>query len=245
MRSLETLYQDQVISALELSAARTIIRVYKQTHPLVGLGVAFAHAALRLGHLALRLDQLEKDFSHDVLQSFFDQREEEIQEIKPLQLEELPSVHEWREALEGSSAVWVVDGNQPWTRTPLVLDGMLLFTYKAWKGEAQVAHNLLKMTHCPPAPLPNPSLLWKRLFGPIGTLEDPKEGWFEAVDCAESDPQYPRWDRARFALYTALHHSITVIHGGPGTGKTTLTQRILAALYDQYDHPNDPLKIEA
>ena len=146
MRSLETLHQDQVISALELSAARTIMRVYKQTHPLVGLGVAFAHAALRLGHLALRLDRLDQDFSQEVLEAFFDQRDEETVEVKPLLAEEIPSIEEWRSALQESSAVWVADGHDSWKRTPLILDGTLLFTYKAWKGEAQVAHCLLKMT---------------------------------------------------------------------------------------------------
>ena len=33
-----------------------------------------------------------------------------------------------------------------------------------------------------------------------------------------------------------------VIHGGPGTGKTTLTQRILAALIEQYAKDDDPRK---
>ena len=223
---LKKYYEGGVINALEMSAAESVMRLYQEQNPLIGLGVAFAHAALRVGHLAARLNCLSDDLSPDVLRAINDhaRRGEESEEIEPISLDDLPPLLEWRHALRESATVWSVD--QEWRRCPLVLDGDLLFTYKSWRGEVQVAHTFLKLKHIQLAPLPNPQRAWLRLFGEVGDQAHPGFGWFGGE---------VRWDRARLALYTALKRTVTIIHGGPGTGKTTLTQRILAALIEQYD----------
>ena len=138
----------------------------------------------------------------------------------------LPSTEAWLRCLRESPAVWWTE--TPWQAKPFVLDGDVLFTLKAWRGEAKVAHAISMLTRAQLGPLPKPKRLWDRLFA-----QSPSS-WF---DGGES------WDRSKLALYSAMRSAIMVIHGGPGTGKTTLTQRILAALIEQYHSEEEPLKI--
>jgi exodeoxyribonuclease V alpha subunit len=229
---LKRFYEAGVIDALELSAAECIQRLYEDDRPLLGLGVALSHAALRLGHLAVRVDHVAQDFAPEVIQAVYEHSAVAPPSLGEIKERDFPNPALWREILLSSEAVWSVE--TPFRKCPLVYDHGLLFTFKAWRGEAQVAHALIQLNQRSVGPIPNPRRLWGRLFEPIGTVDAPGEGWFEGGQ---------RWDRARFALYTALRGVVSVIHGGPGTGKTTLTQRILAALLDQYDTAGEPLEI--
>ncbi|MBM4291421.1 MAG: exodeoxyribonuclease V subunit alpha [Deltaproteobacteria bacterium] len=246
--SLRACYEAGVVNALEMSAAESAGRLYGERREWALVAMALAQAATRVGHLALRLDRVAADFSPEVLRALLDASEgaaggwlggqEGRARADGLDWSRLPTGAEWRALLAASPAVW--RAGAPPQRRPFVLDEGMLFTLRSWRGEADVADSLGALARAPVGALPSPERLFGRLFGPLGTAAAPGEGWFEPL-AAGAEP----WDRARLALYTALRGGVTVLHGGPGTGKTTLTQRVLAALYDQYDAPDGarPLRV--
>ena len=238
--SLSRLAEQGIISPLSYAATQSALRLSGESDERVGIALALAQSALHLGHLGLRLNAVAEDFSPEVIREL---REREIAELDDDQLEvkfdqlsedevmvedwsDLPELSEWLECLRQSSSVWWTD--QPREARPFVLDGDVLFTLKAWRGESRVAHALFQLGNIKMAALPKPSLLWQRLFA------DSTESWFDGGAV---------WDRSKLALYSAFRSSVMIIHGGPGTGKTTLTQRILAALIEQYAQEDDPLRI--
>ena len=95
----------------------------------------------------------------------------------------------------------------PLTGTPPVLrlhDG-LLYLDRYWLEEQQVADDVVRMTSA-------------------GT----------SVDAAEIDRLFPSgFDEQRAAAEAALSQGLTVLTGGPGTGKTTTVARLLALIADQ------------
>ena len=238
--TLNLLREVGVVSAIAFASAKSAMRLSGEDDERVAIALGLSQTALELGHLGLRLRALEHDFSHDVLyelreRSQLDQDEDQLDQfshqmmmerISLIDWSKLPDAREWLSLLKESPAVWCT--LLPWSPRPFVLEGDVLFTLKAWRGEARVARGLVALQSLQLGELPKPDLLWRRLFGEGDAC------WFDGP---------PRWDRARLALHTALTGAFTVIHGGPGTGKTTLTQRILAALIEQYDHEGQPLRI--
>ena len=237
MRSLEELNQVGIITALEYSVAQSMHRRDPTAKSEALLAFALAQAALRFGHLALRLESVLDDFSPEIIKAYIERRlielpESEHEAIPPiLESSDLPSLNEWIEAISQSTVVWQV--GTPHRQTPFILDGSQLFVYKSWVGEGEVA-SYLRVLNQRIHPVPFPSLLWSRLFEATGTKESPKSGWFEGQVC---------WDRSTLALYTGLTRGVLILQGGPGTGKTTLTQRVLASLIEQYETPEEPLRI--
>ena len=239
--TLRRLADEGVVTPLALATTQSILRLSGERDERVAIALALAQVALQLGHLGLRLNEVSRDFSPEILRDLWErQRAESYQDeltlsSHPLSLahqpptidwSELPPLDDWLSLLRQSSAVWSTD--QARSVRPFVLDGDVLFTLKAWRGESRVTRALARLIRGDVGTLPRPEQLWARLFA-----ED-ERCWFDGE---------PKWDRARAALYTALRGSFTVIHGGPGTGKTTLTQRILAALIEQYGSAESPLRI--
>ncbi|MBF2055150.1 MAG: exodeoxyribonuclease V subunit alpha [Candidatus Sericytochromatia bacterium] len=116
-----------------------------------------------------------------------------------------PLLTPWLAALAAAPAV-VTEGQ---SRTPLVLRGKLLYLYRYWHYEQQLAHNLaarMNSSYTPPA---DAAEQLARLFGAASQT---------AVD----------WQQV--AVASALLNPLTLISGGPGTGKTTTVARLLALL---------------
>lgn len=251
--SLRDYYVSGVINALELSASERIAQLYGERREPVLIALALAQAATRVGHLALRLTSIEQDFSPEVLTAIADSsrqqeefplsaaqwlstEEQPTPKVENLSWAQLPPLESWLSMIDESPAIQSLSKGE--AVRPFVLDGEMLFTLKSWRGESQVAEAISKLCMREVGLIPDPQRLWQRLFAEIGSHEAPGEGWFEGGEPGN-------WDRARSALYTAMRGAVTILHGGPGTGKTTLTQRILATLFDQYDHPDavEPLRI--
>ncbi len=119
-----------------------------------------------------------------------------------------------QQALQQSSQVQVItqDENQ---QAPLVLDDKRLYLRRYFNYETQVAEALLgrlQQQFTLPNDLP---VQLQRLFAP---LKDP----------AEQQGQTIHWQSVAAAL--AARSGISVISGGPGTGKTTTVVRLLALL---------------
>lgn len=247
--TLDGLRSRGVLSALAYTATRSVMRLSGERDERVGVALALAQMAISLGHLGLRLEHVRTDFSPEVLRELMERRAAEADDdaltlnehIHPsahatyeVNWSALPRVDRWCDLLAQSPAVWAPDRDHSGERElrararPFVLEGSTLFTFKAWRGEDRVARALRSILAGEVGPIPHPELLWSRLFA-----EDDR-GWFDGPPC---------WDRARLALYTALRSPLAVIHGGPGTGKTTLTQRVLAALIEQYGTSDKPLRI--
>lgn len=238
--SLDRLRALGVINALSYSATRAAQRLSGERNEQVAIALALCQMAQDLGHLGLRLSSVARDFSPEVLSELKERQREVINEDllevetpkhsrsvdEEIDWSLLPDVDQWLELLRESPAIWRTE--DPRSARPFVLDGELLFTLGAWRGEVRVTRGLVTLQSTEVGALPYPERMMRRLFG------GGDECWFDGP---------PRWDRARLSLYTALTGAFTVIHGGPGTGKTTLTQRILAELIEQYHEEDRPLRI--
>lgn len=119
-----------------------------------------------------------------------------------------PEPTAWREALERSPLV--TDGT---TRAPLVLESGRLYLHRYWDYQRRLARSLFERRETLMMPSPadqaRTSATLDRLF-------------------ASADPDPAQ----RAAAETAVRRGLTIISGGPGTGKTSTVARILGALVE-------------
>ncbi|MEG5898546.1 exodeoxyribonuclease V subunit alpha [Enterobacter bugandensis] len=109
---------------------------------------------------------------------------------------------DWQEILLRSPAVSSAD-----TGTPMILTGERLYLNRLWRNELTVARFFSETN----TPLPCDEALLRQTLDTLFTSDD------------ETD-----WQKVAAAV--ALTRRISVISGGPGTGKTTTVAKLLAAL---------------
>ncbi len=135
----------------------------------------------------------------------------------------LPDRLTWQRALDDSDLV--TDGSTcclrpPGGPAPLVLDADRIYLARYWHAEQRLAANLRRRLASAPPRLDARALapLFRDLFptSPGGTSFD--------------SPPSGGTDRQAVAAATALASRVTLISGGPGTGKTTTVGRVLALL---------------
>ena len=118
-----------------------------------------------------------------------------------------PATGPWRMVLKNCSTV-----GRPGEYTPLILDDAdRLYLHRSWDYERRTADGILARL-ASPSPVPPP------FAAGLDHLFPPQSG-------------SPDWQRK--AAVAALSRHLTVITGGPGTGKTTTVARILALLIEQ------------
>ncbi|OQX31984.1 MAG: exodeoxyribonuclease V subunit alpha [Candidatus Sedimenticola endophacoides] len=128
---------------------------------------------------------------------------------------QLPSLEEWLNALHASAVT-----GAPGSFAPLILDRHhQLYLYRYWDYERQLGAQLLARA---------------RLFSPAPDRGALIEGVLRLFPPASSHTDID-WQRVA-ALSAALRH-LTIISGGPGTGKTTTVIRILALLAMLQERP--------
>ncbi len=115
-----------------------------------------------------------------------------------------PPTH-WAAGLAMSTAVAAPGG-----RAPLVLDGKQLYLHRYWRHETRVAEALLRLAE--PVPEPDPATLARHLHE-----------LFPGIDDAGLDDQ-------ALAAVLGVTRRLTIISGGPGTGKTRTVLRMLLML---------------
>ncbi len=119
----------------------------------------------------------------------------------------------WAARLRGSAVVG--SGNRA-EQTPLVLDGMRLYLSRYWRYQERLVAALETRASVCRDDVDTTQLRegLTRLFGPVVSNEEP--------------------DFQRIAACVAVLRNLTIITGGPGTGKTTTVVRILALLLEQH-----------
>jgi exodeoxyribonuclease V alpha subunit len=132
-----------------------------------------------------------------------------------------PPREEWEKLLRQTSVV-----GQPGEDKPLILDaGGRLYLHRYWKYEQSVAAAMRQRIQAPPFALDakNIETTLKRLFS--GVQHD------------------VNWQKV--AAFAALRQRLSVISGGPGTGKTWTVARLLALLLEQPGGENLRVKLAA
>ncbi|MDA5498928.1 exodeoxyribonuclease V subunit alpha [Yersinia aleksiciae] len=170
-------------------------------NPMLQLAAAILSAEAGAGHVCLPLSYLQPDLLFGGRQSALSQA--------LWQAAGAPDESRWVQALNNSPAV--SDGSQP---TPLVLQNNRLYLQRMWQYEGDVVRFIASDSMATWVNEPrdvNETLLrttLDRLFGLAGTEVD--------------------WQKVAAAV--AATRRISVISGGPGTGKTTTVAKLLTAL---------------
>lgn len=119
----------------------------------------------------------------------------------------------------------------PWTcgdASPLVLDGPRLYLRRNWQAEQAIRSAIL-------ARLSQPCAVPDTLAQALDSLFDRSPVAADSPDTAAVAAVTPDWQKVACAL--AARGRITLITGGPGTGKTTTVVRLLALLQSQSTRP--------
>jgi exodeoxyribonuclease V alpha subunit len=122
-----------------------------------------------------------------------------------------PPLDDWVRSLRRCGAV-----GAPGERAPLVLDGTRLYLHRYWEYERDLAGWIARAAALDDEPVDE------------ALLSSGLARLFPAGDGGGKEP-----DRQRIAACAAVLRRFSVISGGPGTGKTTTTARLLALLIEQ------------
>ncbi len=130
-----------------------------------------------------------------------------------------PDLQHWRQLLAGSPAV-----GSPGEFCPLILDDSdRLYLHKLWHYEDVLAQELITRS--------------------TEKAEDiDRERLKDGLDrLFAHSTQQPDWQQV--AAVSALYHKLSIISGGPGTGKTSTVVRILALLLEQQQEREGSINI--
>lgn len=224
--SLAPFVEAGVFGSAEVHLADTLVRLSERddvragidprpVDDLVILAVAVAARAPRSGHVGVRLDQ--------VSDTVVDRRDEPVPGAgrsgpdggasSGPELLAWPDPDRWRQVLMDSPLVaTAATANEDPVR-PLVFDGDRLYLHRLWSDEVRVAARLLD---CAGTAIP--------LVGPRGDDSPTSAEALARVFGTDASQ-----DRQHVAGLRALHGQLTVVVGGPGTGKTRTIARLLAA----------------
>jgi len=121
------------------------------------------------------------------------------------------TVKAWRALLSGASQVW--QAGELSFEQPLVLDGERLYLRRYWRDETLVAASIAARARAP-----------AHLAVDAGQVR----AWLDIL-FGSHDADGPNWQKLACAI--ALRGSVSIITGGPGTGKTYTVARLLALLF--------------
>jgi exodeoxyribonuclease V alpha subunit len=194
-----------VFGELEVHLAHAIGRRAAGTAPGVLLAVAVAARGLRFGHVCVELGGIAESVGVDDLPA------------DALKLP-WPDPELWRSELEGAPSVVGSPGDAGGTfRPPLVWDGERLYLHRYWSYEVAVASSLRRRA---------------RLYGEQASPPTTRSTPFCPSSATEgvAEEGQKGSDAQGRAVEVALRSHLSVIAGGPGTGKTTTIASLLSAL---------------
>ncbi len=195
--SLRAFNRAGILTGSDVHVARRLAQLAGAGGEEVGLGIAFAARAPRLGHVCVDLRAIRLTASRDL--------------DLPTDIDALPwpDPEAWLDAMAQSPVVG--DGN------PLYLAGSNLYLNRLWLDECQVAKELLARAET------------EVLDVDIALLRVGLTQLFREDDPGAGDPDHLQ----PLAAAAAVLRRVSVIAGGPGTGKTTTVARLLGLLEQQ------------
>lgn len=196
------------IRALDLALVKLLLNLDPQAEPLVLLAIALTSHQLGHGHICLDIHSLLRDPDLALLLPPEGQSPE--QQLLPSQLLADVQAQHWIKALLRSTLLYDQEQRMP---APLVLLEERLYLYRYWQYEQKIAQHLVERARAT-LPLAN--------------------HFAEHLNALFTEPlmlagqRYTDWQKVACAL--AAQGQLTLITGGPGTGKTTTVVRLLALL---------------
>lgn len=202
-----------VLGLADVHTAEALARIGGEDDERVTLAAALAVRALRNGSVCIDL--------REVSSTVF----EEDDPLLALADLPWPEPDAWLNICRASPLLSEVDPARPASTSnrPLRLSGTLLYLERYWSQEESVRTQL------------------ERRFGAVPPMLDEAraaaalERLFPGDEFPDGEP-----DRQRLAAQTSARRWVTVLAGGPGTGKTTTVARLLALLRDQ---PGTPARV--
>jgi exodeoxyribonuclease V alpha subunit len=238
-QGLEPFVSAGILAEAEVQVAGAVARSVPAAEDAVLLAAALCVRALQLGHVCVVIDEVADTIVAEARGDASASRHD----LPPVATDDLPwpEPSDWARALMASDAVTVRDpasaeagahaGDED-TR-PLVFDGARIYLERYWRYERQVGDLLLDRAIAPSdAPVDGPPT--------AGALDPTVE---VVLDRHFGPERIEAPDLQRRAARTALSGRLTVIAGGPGTGKTHTVARLLASLHQLAVHDGRPLQV--
>jgi exodeoxyribonuclease V alpha subunit len=203
---LTPFHQAGIISYLDGQVAHTLARLGQVQAPDVALAASLASRAPRFGHICVELDRVAELEELASPHATLDDPDRRLA---------WPEPEPWRQELLAATSLVREGTADDGAVTPLVLDGIQLYLDRYWCRQQELLSELEQRAQRRRNDFDAQTLRQDlhRLFGP--------------------PPQDQEVDRQQLAALMTLLRGLTVISGGPGTGKTTTVKKILALLLEQ------------
>ena len=200
---LQPFLDAHVLVAADIYVAEAICHTVGEMEPEMLLLAALVVRAVRFGQVCVDLNVVQVQSTADLPQDF---------DLASLSW---PNVGEWIALLLASPAVRGASPEQLDFATPLVFDGRRLYLDRYWNYELDLSADIVTRSLATEgvatsAELQDLDAVFDRLFASGASLDEPQ----------------------RRAVVNALTSRISIIAGGPGTGKTHTIARILVAAYE-------------
>jgi exodeoxyribonuclease V alpha subunit len=225
---LEPFVAAGVFDSAEVQLAAVIARLQPDVPDEVLLALALAARGPRLGHVCV-----EPAAVREVVGASDDDR---------LSMLPWPEPDHWSALLTRSGIVANPAESAQLPLRPLVWDGTLLYLHRYWHHECTVAERLRALASAGTAGPPPPELaaaLDLAFPADRGGAFPSDRGACRADQDGTASPV----DRQRFAAERALTNRISVIAGGPGTGKTHTIAGLLEAAHLMASSDGDSLNV--
>lgn len=211
------------LRALDLALVKLLAKLDPNAEPLVLLAIALTSHQLGHGHICLDLQSLLRDPDLALLlppEGLL----VEPQQVLPSQLLAHVSLPKWLADIQASVLLYQ---EQQASAAPLVLLGKRLYLYRYWHYEVSVAKQLVQRMDTPMQLADDfPERLTTLFNEPLIVAGQRQTDW-QKVACA-----------------MAAQGQLTLITGGPGTGKTTTVVRLLALLQQSALQAGQALRIQ-
>lgn len=212
------------IRALDIALVKLLAKLDPDAEPLVLLAIALVSHQLGHGHICLDLPSVLRDPDLALLLPP-EGRAAEQQPMLPSELLAAVSQQRWLAALASSALLYRHAEHA--SAKPLVLVDGRVYLYRYWQYESTVAQHLVQRIDTQMPLAADFSQRLTALFNePLMVAGERQTDW-QKVACA-----------------MAAQGQLTLITGGPGTGKTTTVVRLLALLQQSALEAGQALRIQ-
>ncbi|MDO4412072.1 exodeoxyribonuclease V subunit alpha [Cutibacterium sp.] len=213
---LEPFARAGVLEPSDIHLANLVCRIGGEHNPDVGLAIALSCRELRRGSVFWDPREIAGSIRRQVLDPAIPNIDDSDQ-ADLFDALEWPDPDTWLSALADSPVI--AGRNDPLNRLPARLDDDLLYLEKYWQAEHNVARDLALLAADPPRQ------------GPVAANQIVSK-----VSAALASADIILDPAQAEAAIAAITHRISILAGGPGTGKTTTVCALLASLQKADPH---------